>query len=232
MTIQPGRLAIQFLVGLLVSIGAFTTANGGDYNGNFMARLGVSVVAPDSSADVFVAGAPLAGADAEVSTEVIPSATLTYFFSNNVAAELFCCFAKHEADGKGILSGVDLGDTWIFPPAVTLQYHFNSVGGFKPYVGAGVQYIAFFDEGNSQLAGNPALSLDDAFGLTLQAGVDVEIGSGLYLNADVKKTWLDMDARWQGTAITADVDLDPWIFTVGVGYRFDLFGPRHVDTFK
>ncbi|MBU2531329.1 MAG: outer membrane beta-barrel protein, partial [Alphaproteobacteria bacterium] len=172
-------------------------ASAQDYTGNFMVRAGVSVVNPDTSADVFAGGSRIVGADAEVSSEVIPSATLTYFFSRNVAVELFCCFAKHDVDGKGALNGVDLGDTWIFPPAVTLQYHFDSVNGFKPYVGAGVQYIAFFDEGRSGgLAGNPQLEIDDAFGFTLQAGVDLEVGQGWYVNADVKKTWLEADAKW------------------------------------
>lgn len=100
--------------------GVGTQAIAGDYKGDFMVRAGVSVVAPDSSADVFVNGTRVPGFDAEVSTEVIPSATLTYFFTNNVAVELFCCFAKHDVDGKGGLNGVDLGDTWIFPPALTL----------------------------------------------------------------------------------------------------------------
>ena len=34
------------------------------------------------------------------------------------------------------------------------------------------------------------MHIDDAVGFTLQAGVDMELGSGWYLNADVKKTWL------------------------------------------
>ncbi len=219
------RLFAALALAASLAIGSHaTTATAGDYGGDFMIRVGGSVVNPDSSADVFAGGVTIAGADAEVSTEVIPSATLTYFFNKNFAVELFCCFAKHEVDGRGALAGFDLGDTWIFPPALTLQYHFDSMNGFKPYVGAGVQYIAFFSEGNSSSLGGAGLDIDDAFGLTLQAGVDVEIGSGWYLNADVKKTWIQADASWSGTNITADVDIDPWIFSAGIGYRFNLFG--------
>ena len=212
--------------------GLGTQVVAGDYMGDFMVRAGVSVVAPASSADVFVDGTRVPGFDADVSTAVIPSATLPYFFTNNVAVELFCCFAKHDVDGKGGLNGVDLGDTWIFPPALTLQYHFDGFGGMKPYVGAGVQYIAFFDEGSAGGPVNAKLDIDDAFGFTLQAGVDVEIGRGWYLNADVKKTWIDADAKWRNTGITADVELDPWIISAGVGYRFNLFGPRHTPVYK
>ena len=213
------------LIGVSMLLGFNQAASADDNTGSIMARVGVSVVHPDASADVFAGGARIPGASADVSTEVVPSLTLAYFLTHNLAVELFCCFAKHDVDGKGALNGIDLGDTWIFPPALTLQYHFDNGGAFKPYVGAGIQYIAFFDEGRSNLAGNPRLDLDDAVGFTLQAGIDVAIGNGWYLNGDVKKTFLDMDASWQGSGITADVDLDPWIFTAALGRRFNLFGP-------
>jgi outer membrane protein len=205
-------------------------ATAGSESGNFMVRVLGTVVDPDSSADVYSNGSLVSTHDAEVSTEVIPALTLSYFLNKNIAIELFCCFAKMEAEGKGTLNGVDLGDFWIFPPALTLQYHFDGMGALKPYVGAGVQYIHYFGEGNSDSTlSNAQIELDDAFGFTLQAGVDVSLGGGWYLNADVKKTWLDTDASWKGTDITADVEVDPWIYSVGLGYRFnleDIFGRR------
>jgi outer membrane protein len=207
---------------------AATPAAAGSEDGNFLVRLQGTVVDPDSSADVFAGGVLQPTFDAEVDTEVLPTLTLTYFFNKNLALELFCCFAKLEAEGKGDINGVDLGDFWVFPPALTLQYHFDNLGAFKPYVGAGVQYIHFFSEGSSGLGG-AKIDLDDAVGFTLQAGVDISLGDGWYLNADVKKTWIDTDASWEGTPITADVEIDPWIFSLGVGYRFnleDVFGPR------
>jgi outer membrane protein len=211
----------------LAITGAAVPAYAGSETGNFMVRIQGTVVDPVSSADVFAGGSQLTGADAEVKTEVIPTATLTYFLNNNLALELFCCFAKMEAEGKGAINGVDLGDFWVFPPALTLQYHFDQFGKFKPYVGAGVQYIHFFSEGNSDLGAK--INLDDALGFTLQAGVDFSLGGGWYMNADVKKTWIDTEASWGSTGITADVDIDPWIFSVGAGYRFnleDVFGRR------
>ncbi len=201
----------------------------GDYNGDFMVRIGGSVVSPDASASVTALGAgAIPGSDADVSTEVIPSLTLTYFFHKNFAVELFCCFAKHEADAEGSISGFgEVADFWIFPPALTLQYHFDSRGGFKPYVGAGIQYIHFFNEDSRY----GSVDIDSAVGFTLQAGVDVELGRGWYLNADVKKTWLDTEVHLRDVGLRADVDVDPWIFSANIGYRFnlsDLFGRREV----
>jgi outer membrane protein len=43
------------------------------------------------------------------------------------------------------------------------------------------------------------------------------------VNFDVKKLWLDTDVKGtlaNGTQVKADVDINPWIFGIGVGYRF------------
>ena len=40
------------------------------------------------------------------------------------------------------------------------------------------------------------------------------------VNVDVKKYFLNMDARVTGANLPASVDLDPWLVGVGIGYRF------------
>jgi outer membrane protein len=107
------------------------------------------------------------------------------------------------------------------------------LGALQPYVGVGLQYINFFDTGTGDnLLGAQKVSIDDAVGFTLQAGLDISLGNGWYLNADVKKTWLDTKVTWHNNAalggldVVGDADLDPWIFSGGLGYRFNLFGPR------
>jgi outer membrane protein len=209
-------LAAAFAMAL--AIGA-PVAQAGSYDGDTLVRVQGTVVAPDSSAKVYSGGTLVPTYNAEVSTEVIPTLTITHFFTKNVAAELFCCFGKFNAEGKGAINGKDLGDFWVFPPILTLQYHFDPIGGFKPYVGAGVQYIHYFDGGRSDLGGR--IKLDDSWGFALQGGVDMEIGHGWYLNADIKKVWLDTDASW-GTGVTAKVAVDPLIISAGIGYRFNL----------
>ena len=194
-----------------------------------MVRALVTGVQPETDASVTAGGVRIPGANADVSDEIIPATTLTYFFTDNLAVELFCCFANLDVDGRGSIAGLgQIASTWIFPPALTAQYHFTGMGAWKPYVGAGLQYIAFFDEGTGRNAlGATSVEIDDALGFTLQAGLDLSIGNGWYLNADVKKTFIDTKIRWNGTGIRADADLDPWIFSAGLGYRFnlgDIFG--------
>ena len=217
------RVGMVVLLALGLSLNV-AKANAGDYSGNTLVRVQGTLVAPDSSAKVNIDP----DYDAHVSTEWIPTLTLTHFFTKNVAAELFCCFGRFNAKGEGDLKGTDLGNFWVFPPILTLQYHFDPISGFKPYVGAGVQYIHYFDGGRSDLGG-AKIGLDDSWGFALQGGIDVEIGRGWYLNADIKKVWLDTDASWKDTGVKADVTVDPLIVSVGVGYRFnlaDLLGSR------
>lgn len=218
--------------------GVAASAVAGDYNGNFMVRLQGTYLNTDDDMRSVTANAnfdtdlaPLGAFESYTTNSVLPTATLTYFFNKNIAAELFCCFAKSSVKLDTELAGnVPVADTWMFPPIVTLQYHFTDMGAFKPYVGAGVQYIKFFSE-DSRLGGIN-VDIDDAFGFALQAGVDVEIGGGWYLNADVKHSFLDTkvtltETDADGGQAVVKHDLDPWIFSVGVGYRFNLFGGRN-----
>lgn len=200
-------------------------------SGNFMIRVLGSGVLPDEDAKpISVGGAVQPTYDADLSDDYIPALTLTYFMNPNWSLELFCCFSKHDVKGTaGLDFAGDLGDSWLFPPSVTLQYHFTNMGRIKPYVGAGVTFIHFFNEGvGSGAAANLNVvnfEIDDAFGLALQAGVDLSLGGKWYLNADVKKIWLNTDATWTqngGTKIVSDLDIDPLIVSVGLGYRFNL----------
>lgn len=234
------------LAALALGMGLGQAASAGDYNGNFMVRLqGTEVITQDKLKSLTsVSGAPVsdlkaAGFDAEVSDRFLPTATLTYFLNKNLALELFCCFSKHSVDlkapaGFSSLSG-KVADSWIFPPALTLQYHFDGLGALKPYVGAGAQWIHFFKESTADnTLKSSSVSFSDAFGVTLQAGLDYQLGGGWYLNADIKKSWLSTKATWHNSAITggdivAKDNIDPLIISAGVGYRFnleDIFGRR------
>jgi outer membrane protein len=211
------------MAALAMALGAAAAvpAEAGNYDGNFMVRVqGTYVNFNDDSSAIGTLPGSL-----ELDNEFIPTATLTYFATKHVAVELFCCFAKLQANHNTL---GEVADFWVFPPALTLQYHFDPMNGIKPYVGAGIQYILpFSEDGKGALAGQN-VKVDDALGFTLQAGLDMEIGQGWYLNADVKKTWIEHTVSVNNVD-QFDLGIDPWIFSVGVGYRFnleDVFGRR------
>jgi outer membrane protein len=207
---------------------------------NFQIKVGVSgVLWNDENHGVFLNGAQIAGASAHVDDLVLPTATLTYYLSRNIAAELFCCFAHPSVFADGTLrTGLGqnkVADTWAFPPILTLQYHFDHMGAFRPYVGAGMQWIHYFSS-NSDLNGGLAafnrVKFRDSFGPALQAGFDYDLGGGWSVGLDAKYVWEGSNLTWTDAVadrITTKHDLDPLILTANLGYRFnldELFGRR------
>jgi outer membrane protein len=224
----------RFWVGtaaLLCGAAAALPAAAGDSNGNFQVKLGVTGLVFD---DETTSTTPAGLGQGEVNDTVIPTLMLTYFLDKNWAIELFCCFAQLNVHGEsGALAGLGkLASTWVFPPMLTAQYHFDGMGAFKPYVGAGVQWIHYFDE-SSNRAGT-TVDFDDSWGFVLQAGTDVDLGQGWSLGFDAKKVWEDTKLTYSD-GVVAKHDLDPWVLTANLGYRFnlsDIFGSREVVPLK
>ncbi|PCJ69228.1 MAG: hypothetical protein COA62_11395 [Rhodobiaceae bacterium] len=182
-------------------------AEGGD--SPWMIRARIIYVEPDVSATM----KGILGT-VEASGSLVPELDISYFFTDNIAAELILATSNHDMSAT---AGVDLGDVWVLPPTLTLQYHFMPKAQFRPYIGAGVNYTIFYGESKGAVA---SIDYENGFGVALQAGMDYDLGNQWVFNVDVKKIWLNTDVSVNGGAITADVDLDPWVFGAGFGYRF------------
>jgi len=154
-------------------------------------------------------------ADVSADDATVPEVDFTYFFSDHIGAELILATAQHD---MGTNTGLDLGDVMILPPTLNLQYHFNPKGTFRPYAGAGLGYIFYYNEDAGASINN--IKYDDGISYSLQLGMDYGINEHWAINADIKKLYHETDVSINGGAITADVDLDPWIFGLGVAYRF------------
>lgn len=177
----------------------------------FQIRARALGVVPDEDSSVNIGG------EAHVGNAVTPEVDLTYFVTPNIGIEAIAATAQHKLTYTG---DVDLGDTWILPPTVTLQYHFTPDNAFSPYVGAGVNYSWFY--GEDEGTGFNDLDVEGGMGWALQAGFDYWVNDNWGLNLDVKKLFLNVDAdvNLGATPVHADVDLDPWIVGAGVSYRF------------
>lgn len=192
----------------------------GSSDGNWMIRVRGIGILPDTDASVSVGGVATPGNGLDIDDRIVPELDFTYFLTSNLAVELVLALSKHDVTGTGGLAGVDVGDFYIIPPHLMLQYHFDLGNGLKPYIGAGVNYSIIFNEGNG--AGFNGLDIDNGFGFALQAGIDIQVKENWYMNVDVKKTWLNVDAKTNlgATPVRADIDVDPWVVGVGLGYRF------------
>lgn len=189
--------------------------NGSDWlaKERFQVRVRALGVVPDENSSVKAGGVPLAG-DIKVSNALVPEVDLTYFFTDKIGAELIAGTARHEMN----FNGANLGEAWILPPTLTVQYHFARDKVFSPYVGAGINYSFFYAEDAG--TGFNDLNVGNGVGPALQAGFDYWLDDHWGLNLDVKKIWLNVDASLNNGTIKADVDLDPWLVGAGISYKF------------
>ena len=156
------------------------------------------------------------GLDLNVNNKTIPEVDVTYFFNKNVATELVLTVPQQQSVSAGALGGASVGTFKHLPPTLTMQYHFTDFNGYKPYVGAGVNYTRI---SNVNL-GTYALD-NHSFGFAVQAGVDVPLTKQVYLNFDVKKVQIQTDVSVASTGAKAGtLKLDPVLLGVGIGYRF------------
>lgn len=195
---------------LFVPQGSYAKDLGGPWSKErFQIRVRAIDVIPDVDSSVNIGGS----VDADYA--VTPEIDFTYFFTPHIAAELIAATSKHDLDYTG---NVDLGEAWVLPPTVMLQYHFTPDNAFSPYIGAGLNYSVFYGEDAG--SGFTDLNVDNGVGYGLQAGADYWLNDHWGVNFDVKKLWLNVDASLNNGGITADIDMDPWIVGAGVSYRF------------
>ncbi len=152
-----------------------------------------------------------------VNDKTIGEVDVSYFFNKNVAAELILTLPQNQ----GVYSnGTSIGNFKHLPPTLTLQYHFTDLNGFKPYVGAGVNYTKITGTSLSTNSVLDPVTLDShSYGAALQVGVDVPLTKQVSLNFDVKKVYIQTDVYSNG-AKAGTLKLDPVLVGVGVGSRF------------
>ena len=128
---------------LALTLAVHTTGNAAHADGAYkpsapwdtgwMFRVRGLAVLPDADGDdirtINPAG-PLV-ADIDIDDSVVPEIDFTYFFTPNIAAELILAVTPHDVSGTGALLGA-LGDAWLLPPILTLQYHFTPGGTVQP----------------------------------------------------------------------------------------------------
>lgn len=174
-------------------------------------------VAPDEAGPIRTAAGASTGLGVKVDDDTIPSLGIAYFLTDHVALDVTLGTSKHEIRAVGGATDVAAHDTWVLPPVVAVQYHFNPKGRLSPYVGTGPNYMLFY---SGKDRNGFKVDLKDGLGWAAQAGVDYALKDRWSLNLDVKKVWFSTDARINNGALKSSVDLDPWVVSAGVGYRF------------
>ena len=163
---------------------------------------------PDEDSDV---------AGLSVEPAITPGITLEYFVTKNIGVELVAAVAKHDIE----INGKNVGSLWILPPSLYAKYHFMVDSKISPYVGAGVNWVYAWDE-KLTLNGVDGvdLDIDDSFGWAVKVGADIALAENLFVNVDVMYLDVDTDMEIAGGAIKSDLEINPWVYSAGLRYRF------------
>lgn len=148
-----------------------------------------------------------------VNNKTIPEVDISYFYTPNVAVELILTVPQEQ---KVYSNGTQIGTFKHLPPTLLAQYHFTGLPGYKPYVGAGINYA---DISKVSLLNGGATLDNDSWGGALQAGVDIPLDRNWSINLDVKKLYIRSHV-YVGGADKGTLKLDPVAAAVGLGYRF------------
>ena len=198
--------------------------------GDIIVRAGAITVDPhEDSGNVKVAGQPI-DAKATLDSDTQLGLNFAYMLTDKVGLELLAATPfSHDVGTKG-LGGLKLGEIKHLPPTLSVVYYpLEKTSAFQPYVGAGINYTWFFDDKLTSEAENSALQLrgldmKDSWGLAAQVGMDYMLTENVMLNAQVR--YIDIDttgttySEAAGKKIKVDVDVDPFVYMVGLGYKF------------
>ncbi|NDJ83524.1 outer membrane protein OmpW [Vibrio campbellii] len=204
------------VVAALVSPSVFAHSEG-----DFILRVGAASVVPNDSSDKILGSQY----ELEVNSDTQLGLTFGYMFTDNISLEVLAA-TPFSHDISTDLVGKDIGSTKHLPPTVMVQYYFgDSQSKFRPYVGAGLNYTIFFDEGFNSTgkgAGLSDLKLDDSFGLAANVGVDYMINDKWFLNASAWYANIETEATYKagGAKQKTDVEINPWVFMISGGYKF------------
>ncbi len=199
------------LICSIATIAQVKSTDNKDVTKKWRARLRIIDAVPPASSY------SLTGADVKISSSVVPELDFSYFFNNNLALELILGTTHHKVTAEGSGATTNLGEVWLLPPTLNLQYHFP-MGSFKPYVGAGLNYSLFYSVKDDAAS----LSYTNNVGISTQFGFDYNLNDKWFLNFDVKKIFVQTDVTVKGTpnTVLSGVKVDPWVIGLGVGIKF------------
>lgn len=150
----------------------------------------------------------------EAGHRVIPEVDLVYFFADRWSTELVLSYPQ-TVDIK--VGGAGAGAVKALPPTLLAQYHFDSLGGLTPYLGAGVNLTLY---SSRYVLGGAAKVDSTSTGFALQAGFDYALAPRWSLNVDAKYIQMDTGVKVGGSKI-GTLDLNPTTISLGLSYKLN-----------
>lgn len=203
--------------------------------GDIIVRAGAVTVDPREESSSIWVGAldtAVAGTKATLDSNTQLGLNFAYMLTDKVGIELLAATPfSHSVGVAGMPAPYDglngkLADIKHLPPTISAVYYpLAGNSAFKPYIGAGINYTWFFDEeltSSAEAKGFDGMRLENSWGLAFQVGADYMLSDNLMINAQVR--YIDIDTTgttsFGGEHVKVDVDVDPMVYMVGLGYSF------------
>jgi outer membrane protein len=193
-------------------------------------RVGATTIIPDvKSGDLSAPSLPGTKIDINSATQL--TGGINYEFNDNVSIDVPLGLPfKFKVEGKGAIDGVgEIGTVKALPMTLLAQYRFGTPASMlRPYAGVGVTYSRFFKaRSTATLSGltggspsNPTtMSMDNAWGASLQLGLQVPINTQWSVDVAAIHVWLKTTGHLS-TGQDISTRLDPTAVTAAVVYRF------------
>lgn len=203
--------------------------------GDVILRAGAITVDPrEDSGDIYVGAlsTSVAGTKATLDSDTQLGLNFAYMVTDRIGIELLAASPfTHDVGVSGMpgaFAGLNgkLGELKHLPPTLSIVYYpLDNRSAFQPYVGAGINYTWFFDDkltSEAEGKGFNGLDMKDSWGLAAQMGMDYMLTENVMINAQVR--YIDIDTTgttsYGGAKVKVDVDVDPMVYMVGLGYKF------------
>lgn len=157
-----------------------------------------------------------------VSTKWTPELDLTYRFNDRWSVEVIASpLLEHSVTvEQSALGGpTRIGSFKHLPPTFSAQYRFLPGSTVRPYVALGLN-ATWLSDVRLEVPTVGRLALDRwSFGPSVQVGFNWNVDDRWHLNADLKRIWIE-SAVFLGEQRISAVQVDPFVYAIGVGYRF------------
>jgi outer membrane protein len=214
--------SIVTICGLMIAQPAFAEA------GDILLKGRVIYVMPKNNLVDIPAG--LGNGPLSVKDTVGAEFSATYLWSDQIGVELALGGGKTDfPTADSVAARGELLSASVVMPSIVMQFHPMPKAAISPYIGVGVNYTLFYDEkpgavllNNSLNAKNDlAVQAEGKFGVVGQIGVDIPINEKIFVNIDVKYVKSNTTLSVKNSKYSfIDVNLNPFIFGIGLGFRF------------
>jgi outer membrane protein len=174
--------------------------------GDWLFRAGLSQVNPKSQNLDVSNLQEAANSYLVVDSDISPTFNVTYMITDHIGTELLAAWPfTHGIDLKNSGSVVSrVGHVDVLPPTLSLQWHFNPNGAFRPYIGAGLNYTLFSGETARGALSGAKFQLEDSWGVAGDVGVDIGVSRNWFVNLDVR--YIDMSSTLKVTSYDPEIE--------------------------